>query len=84
MGYSPWDHKELDMTEHMCSAPRHYHLRSWPPSLGTCAKGECILIACVLTISGSTSYLYQSTEVLECLMTELHGLKHTARNAQPI
>ena len=36
------------------------------------------------SLAGSTSYLYQSTEVLECLMTELHGLIHTARNAQPI
>jgi len=84
VGYSPWGRKELDTTEHTCSAPRNYDLRIWPPSLGTCAKGEFILIAHVLTISGSTSYLYQSTEVLECLMTELHGLIHTARNAQPI
>ena len=26
--YSPWDHEELDMTEHMCQKPINEHLLS--------------------------------------------------------
>ena len=28
VGYSPWDYKELDMTEHICQKPINEHLLS--------------------------------------------------------